>query len=107
MSGAFSRETASYYELYRRGYPDAVVDAVVDRLGLNAGDMVIDLGCGTGLLTAPFARRVRLAIGVDPEPDMLPEDRREAFAEHVARALPASGCFREVVPVTALIGVAP
>lgn len=37
---------------------------------------VIDLGCGTGLLTVALAPRVRFVVGVDPELDMLAEARR-------------------------------
>jgi trans-aconitate methyltransferase len=76
VSGSFSGTTAAYYAKYRRGYPDQIVDAVVDRLHLGSDDVVVDLGCGTGLLTAPLARRVRVVIGIDPEPDMLAEARR-------------------------------
>jgi trans-aconitate methyltransferase len=76
VSSTFSGTTAAYYARYRRGYPDQIISAVVDRLGLNSGDAVIDLGCGTGLLSAPLAQRVRVVVGVDPEPDMLVEARR-------------------------------
>jgi 2-polyprenyl-3-methyl-5-hydroxy-6-metoxy-1,4-benzoquinol methylase len=64
-------ETAEYYAKYRRRYPDAIVDAVGRSSPLDSGDAVIDLGCGTGLLTQPLARRVRIVLGVDPEADML------------------------------------
>jgi SAM-dependent methyltransferase len=37
---------------------------------------VIDLGCGTGLLSRPLARRARIVLGVDPEPAMLAVARR-------------------------------
>jgi ubiquinone/menaquinone biosynthesis C-methylase UbiE len=67
----FSGEVARYYSRFRRGYPSRVVEALVDVFGLNDEDVVIDLGCGTGQLTLPLASRVRAAIGVDPEPDML------------------------------------
>ena len=39
---------------------------------------MIDLGCGTGLLTQALARRVRIVLGVDPEADMLAVARRSA-----------------------------
>jgi trans-aconitate methyltransferase len=44
---------------------------LAETFGLNAQDMVVDLGCGTGQLTLPIAHRVRAVIGMDPEPDML------------------------------------
>jgi ubiquinone/menaquinone biosynthesis C-methylase UbiE len=76
VTGSFSGTTASYYAKYRRGYPDEFVTAVVDRLHLGSDETVIDLGCGTGLLTVALAGKVRLVVGVDPEPDMLAEARR-------------------------------
>jgi trans-aconitate methyltransferase len=75
--GSFGGETAAYYARYRRGYPAVVVDAVVKRLGLGTADVVVDLGCGTGLLTRPLAERVAFVVGVDPEPDMLAIARRD------------------------------
>jgi SAM-dependent methyltransferase len=48
-----------------------VIDGLVDALRLSTADTLVDLGCGTGQLTLPLARRVGRAIGVDPEPDML------------------------------------
>jgi ubiquinone/menaquinone biosynthesis C-methylase UbiE len=80
VSGSFSGTTASYYARYRRGYPGQIVAAVVDRLGLGADEAVIDLGCGTGLLTVALAPRVRLVVGVDPEADMLAAARRSTAA---------------------------
>ena len=67
----FGGEVARLYARYRRGYPPAVIDAIVDAFGLSRNDTVIDLGCGTGQLTVPVAARVRSVVGVDPEPDML------------------------------------
>jgi SAM-dependent methyltransferase len=77
VSGTFGGDTAEYYARYRRGYPDAIVAAIANCLGLTSDDAVIDLGCGTGLLTVPLARRVRLVVGVDPEADMLTVARRQ------------------------------
>src|SRR5258708_15180587 len=67
----FSGEVADFYHRYRHGYPAAVIDALIDAFGLNGQDVVVDLGCGTGQLTLPPARRVRAGGGRCPEPDML------------------------------------
>ncbi|MBC7763366.1 MAG: class I SAM-dependent methyltransferase, partial [Candidatus Saccharibacteria bacterium] len=32
---------------------------------------ILDLGCGTGMLTASFARAGRRVVGIDPSPNML------------------------------------
>lgn len=74
----FSGEVADFYHRYRRGYPGAVIDALAAAFGLTGRDVVVDLGCGTGQLTLPMARRVRAVVGVDPEPDMLRRARQAA-----------------------------
>lgn len=48
---------ASLYDEARPGYPDAIIDAIVDRLGLPAGGRILEIGCGTGQITRPFAQR--------------------------------------------------
>jgi ubiquinone/menaquinone biosynthesis C-methylase UbiE len=72
--------TAEYYALFRRGYPDSVVDRLVEVLGVGAGSRVLDLGCGSGQLTIPLARRVGVAIGADPQSDMLRLGREAGLA---------------------------
>ncbi|WP_309111106.1 class I SAM-dependent methyltransferase [Saccharothrix sp.] len=84
MDLGFRGDVVEFYQRYRRGYPDEAVDAVVAEFGLGGEDVVVDLGCGTGQLTVPFARRVRAAVGVDPEPDMLAAARRAASADNVS-----------------------
>lgn len=74
----FGGEVAEFYRRYRRGYPAAVIDQLVEMFALTRDDVVLDLGCGTGQLTIPLAEHVRAAIGMDPEPDMLAEARRAA-----------------------------
>jgi SAM-dependent methyltransferase len=76
----FSGVTARYYARFRRGYPSLVVDRLVGVLGLDAGSRVLDLGCGPGTLTIPLAHRVRVAVGADPEPDMLALGRQAGLA---------------------------
>jgi 2-polyprenyl-3-methyl-5-hydroxy-6-metoxy-1,4-benzoquinol methylase len=68
---AFGGEVAEFYQRYRHGYPEAVIDLLAGAFGLTPADVVIDLGCGTGQLALPLARRVRAVLGVDPEPAML------------------------------------
>lgn len=100
----FGGSTARSYARYRRGYPDVVVDAVAERLGLGPRDTVIDLGCGTGLLTAPLARRVRLVVGVDPEPDMLAEGRRGLDVTLSPKVVWVLGSDADLVALASLLG---
>jgi ubiquinone/menaquinone biosynthesis C-methylase UbiE len=74
----FSGEVADLYHRYRHGYPAAVIGELAGAFGLDDRDVVVDVGCGTGQLTLPMARRVRAVVGVDPEPDMLARARQAA-----------------------------
>lgn len=104
MAGSFAGTTAEYYARYRRGYPDSVVDAVVRGLGIGSEDVVLDLGCGTGLLTAPLARRARLVLGVDPAADMLAIARGDTQPELGGRLLFLLGADDDLPAVTELLG---
>jgi trans-aconitate methyltransferase len=102
--GTFAGETAEQYAKYRRGYPDVVVEEIVERLRLGSGDMVLDLGCGTGLLTRPLARRTRMAIGVDPEADMLAVARRTTDADLRSKVVWLLGSDADLPSVRSLVG---
>jgi trans-aconitate methyltransferase len=102
--GSFGAETAEYYAKYRRRYPDAMVYAVADLLRLDSGDAVIDLGCGTGLLTQPLARRVGIVIGVDPEADMLAVARRTTDEELNPKLVWVLGSDADLPTIGKLVG---
>ncbi|QSB03956.1 class I SAM-dependent methyltransferase [Natronoglycomyces albus] len=68
---SFSGDVAALYTRFRRGFPDHVVESLLANLEVQPHDRVLDLGCGTGQLTVPLAKRVKAVIGLDPEPDML------------------------------------
>jgi trans-aconitate methyltransferase len=57
--------------------------AVLDRLPLRGDELVLDLGCGTGRLTALLLERIPdgRAIGIDLSANMLATARREMPAE--------------------------
>ena len=84
--------TASY-DRVAPGYDAAWTDhmrgltlEMLDRLGPRAGDVAIDLACGTGFLAEQLARRTgRRAVGVDASAGMLDEARRRrgAYADFV------------------------
>jgi len=62
--------------------------AVLDRLPLRGDELVLDLGCGTGRLTALLLDRLSegRAIGIDLSENMLATARRELPARHRRRA---------------------
>jgi SAM-dependent methyltransferase len=104
MGSDFSGETAIYYAKYRRGYPPAAVDAIVEAFGLGVDDLVIDLGCGTGQLSVPLAARVRTVVGVDPEPDMLRLARRTATEHGLANVSWLLGADTDMPALGTLLG---
>lgn len=75
---------AGYYARYRRGYPAEVFDAIQSRFSLSPGSAVLDLGCGTGNVTIPLARRGLRVYAVDPDPAMQEEGRQRAEADQVS-----------------------
>lgn len=44
---------------------------LVDELAVTANDIVLDLGCGTGIVTVPACERARFTVGIDMTPEML------------------------------------
>jgi len=48
---------ASLYDEVRPGYPDVIIDTIIERSGLPAESRILEIGCGTGQITRPFARR--------------------------------------------------
>lgn len=51
--------------------PEKRAEDIIDRLLINDNDIVVDLGCGTGVLTVEFAKKCRSVIGVDTSSTML------------------------------------
>ncbi|MDG4798006.1 class I SAM-dependent methyltransferase [Micromonospora sp. WMMD1082] len=104
MGLGFGGEVARFYQRYRRGYPPAVFDALVEAFGLTPEDTVVDLGCGTGQLTLPIAARVRAVVGVDPEPDMLELARQAARDQLFGNVGWLLGADTDVPALAALLG---
>ena len=104
MSLGFGGEVAHFYQRYRRGYPAAVFDALVDAFALTVDDIVLDLGCGTGQLALPIAARVRAVVGVDPEPDMLVCARQAGTEQGVTNVSWMLGADTDLPAAGALLG---
>jgi trans-aconitate methyltransferase len=50
---------------------------VVDLLAAKPGEQILDLGCGTGTLTAEIAASGAQVIGIDRSPEMIDEARKK------------------------------
>jgi trans-aconitate methyltransferase len=104
MEPDFRGEIAEFYHRYRHGYPAAVIDVLADALKLDARDLVVDLGCGTGQLTFPIARRVRAVVGMDPEVGMLRRARQAAQDLKVGNVSWMVGADTDVLTLQGLFG---
>jgi trans-aconitate methyltransferase len=60
----------------QHGYITSYGFEVVDLLDPRPGERVLDVGCGTGHLTAEIARRGAITLGIDASTDMIDEARR-------------------------------
>lgn len=54
----------------RPGYPPAIVDELLSLTGLTSGSAVLEVGCGTGQLTVPLARRGLAVTAVELSADL-------------------------------------
>ncbi|HRL10929.1 MAG TPA: methyltransferase domain-containing protein [Aggregatilineales bacterium] len=64
----------------------AGAEAILDRLGVEAGMKVLDVGCGPGRLTIPAARRVGVdgeVTALDIQPEMLRRVQKKLDASHL------------------------
>jgi SAM-dependent methyltransferase len=50
-------EAASLYDEVRPGYPEDLFDDIISLSGIRPAGQILEIGCGTGQATVPFARR--------------------------------------------------
>ena len=68
-AAGFAR-SAEAYDRARPEYPEAGVERFGEALGLRPGSRVLDVGAGTGKLTAPLAERGAEVLAVEPVAEM-------------------------------------
>jgi len=108
-------DIAEDYDRERRGYPDELIDAACERGGLRAGDAVLEVGSGTGLLTTSLLSRGLVVDAVDPGANMIRLARRRvgegaAVRFHHGRfedVAPPEGAFAAVFSATAFHWIEP
>lgn len=62
---------ADAYDQHRSTYPDELVDAACAAADVRAGYRVLEVGCGTGQLTAALIARGLRVVAVEPGPRMI------------------------------------
>ena len=67
---------AELYDASRPVYPDALIEQASLTASLRPGDPVLEVGCGTGKATRPFARRGFRVVALEPGANLLNVARR-------------------------------
>jgi SAM-dependent methyltransferase len=96
LRGSSFGAAASAYAEHRPGYAEAAVRWALDPVWARRPLRVIDLGAGTGKLTASLIRLGADVTAVEPDPQMLAVLRRDMAEEDSVRALPGRA---EEIPV--------
>lgn len=100
---------ARLYDEARPGYPEELIADVVALSGIPEGGRILEIGCGTGQATLPFARRGyrMLCLDIGPELATVAAGKLRAFPAVEVRAAafedwePAGGLFDLVISGTA------
>lgn len=69
---------ARHYVNGRPPYSALLADTVRDELGLDGRGVLVDVGCGPGIVANGLAHLFETVIGVDPDAGMLAEAARQA-----------------------------
>lgn len=64
-------EDAAAYDAIRPGYPAQLIDDVLSFAQIPSGGRILEVGCGTGQATLPFARRGYALLCIDIGEEML------------------------------------
>jgi ubiquinone/menaquinone biosynthesis C-methylase UbiE len=80
MSDDIFRGTAYYYARFRGPYPQALLAEIVAAFRLDGSGRLLDVGCGTGLLTIPLSQHVGSVVALDVSAEMVEEAQRQSGA---------------------------
>lgn len=61
---------AEIYTKYRPKYPNAAIEYLIKKCNLSNNSKVVDIGCGTGILTKQLLDKNIDTIGIEPNIDM-------------------------------------
>lgn len=86
-------QVADAYDELRPSYPEEVIDAACEAAGVGAGDCILEVGCGTGQLTAALVSRGLSVVAVEPGLNMI-ERARMRLGERAAEFV--CGRFEDV-----------
>ncbi len=105
---------ATLYEDIRPGYPAELIRDVIDLSGLEDNNRILEIGCGTGKATRPFAERGYELICLDIGADLIAVAKEKlkafpnvSFVEQAFEAWAPEGKFDMIISATAFHWVDP
>src|SRR5215472_11464120 len=81
---------AEDYQRTRPVCPSQLFDDLIQLAGLNVGDRVVEIGCGTGQATVPLAERGLAVTAVELGPELAAIARRRLMAFPAAEVVTCS-----------------
>lgn len=63
-------KAADYYDQYRPGYPQEIVDVILRETGIKSGSKIVEIGAGSGKATELFAGRDFDILCIEPGRDL-------------------------------------
>lgn len=76
-SSSLFHGTAGFYAAFRPPVPARVADLIADEARLDGRARLLDVGSGTGQVLLSMADRFELAVGIEPDAEMLEMARRK------------------------------
>jgi len=71
-------QSARVYDTQYREEQEAKIRTAMDNLTINRDNVVLDAGCGTGILFAHIAKKTKFTIGTDISRSILKEAKKKA-----------------------------
>lgn len=91
------RGTAEYYSRGRPPYSAQLADTVSQELSLDGTGLLLDVGCGPGVLELELAVLFLQVIALDPETGMLREGERRCLSAGIENVRWVQGAAEEIV----------
>ncbi len=64
-------QAAEYYDKYRPGYPQEIIDSLISVTGISEGSDLLEIGCGSGKATEQLIGNGFNILGIDPGEDLV------------------------------------